>query len=258
MIVLFVWYNTPSNLIGILTMRLEEPSESEIAELKADLVDHIFSFEDLMLISLAPYFKETPLKLNILYRDEQQVRFIILFRVPKRVKTMEARFDILTDSVHLSVNKSNVDLVNMNNHYQTVLHSVKKLTFDYRLCAEFNIGRRAANIENLERFLMQTTYVELPNFTKKESPVSVIKTRLDLKSDASLTLLTVYDNTTKKADTSLEYRRYKKNRYIDIDVKLKPSLYDTFEGLAFRLFFNQHYSIHKTERTIDFVRMIRF
>ena len=120
MIVLFVWYNTPLNLIGILTMRLEEPSESEIAELKADLVDHIFSFEDLMLISLAPYFKETPLKLNILYRDEQQVRFIILFRVPKRVKTMEARFDILTDSVHLSVNKSNVDLVNMNNHYQTV------------------------------------------------------------------------------------------------------------------------------------------
>lgn len=216
-------------------------------------------FKSWVLPALVPYFKETPLELNMLYMNDNSFRFILVFRVPKKIKTLEATFDIQTDSINFSLNKSNVILLHLEDDYQSLLSSVKQLTSDYRLCSEFNLGKRSATMSSLEKFLRQTTFVTFPNFSKDNKSTSIMKTRLDLKSGASLTLQTIYNHKTKKSDTSLAYSRHKKRSFhIDIPVRLKTSLYETFESLAFKLYFKGLYDVSKTSRNIDFVKMVRF
>lgn len=216
-------------------------------------------FKSWMLPALVPYFKETPLELNILYMDDNNFRFIIVFRVPKKVKTLEACFNIQTDSIDFSLNKSNVTLLHFENDYQSLLDAVNRVTSDYRLCSEFNLGNRAATMSSLEKFLRQTTFVSFPHFNKSEKPTSIMETRLDLKSGASLTLQTIYNHKTKESDISLSYSRHKKRSFhIDIAVMLKTSLYETFENLAFKLYFKSLYDVSNTPRNIDFVKMVRF
>lgn len=216
-------------------------------------------FKTMILPLLVPYFKETPVKINILYMNSNSYRFMIVFKVANKTQTMDAIFNIDTDSIDFSLNKTNVTLLHLEDYYQPFLASVKRLAGDYRLCSEFNLGRRANTMIQLERFLMQTTDVSFLQITKQEKAMAVIQTRLDLKTGASINLKTLYCNHTKQTESSIEYSRHKKrNVYISISLNLKSSLYETFEDLAFKLFFNRMYSVSFSPRNVEFVKMARF
>lgn len=234
-----------------------EPSERDRYCEFLKLREHNFTTKTLPL--LVPYFKHKPLKINMLYMDSNSYRFIIVFKIGKKIKTMEATFNIDTDSIDFSLNKTNVTLLHLENYYQPLLEDVQRVAGDYRLCSEFNLGRRANTMLQLERFLMQTTDVSFPQITTQEKAIAVIQTRLDLKTGASINLKTIYCNQTKQTESSMEYSRHKKRSiYVSMAVNIKASLYDTFEQLAFKLFFNHLYSLSFSPRNAEFVKMDRF
>lgn len=217
------------------------------------------NFKTMILPLLAPYFKYNPLKINMLYMDSKSYRFIIVFEIGKKTKTMEATFNIDTDSINFSLNKNNVILLHLEDYYQPLLEAVQRLAGDYRLCSEFDLGRRANTMLQLERFLMQTTDVSFPQISKQQESIAVIESRLDLKTGASINLKTTYCNQTKQTESLIEYSRHKKRSiYISVGITIKSPLYDTFERLAFKLFFNRIYSLSFSPRNAEFVKMDRF
>lgn len=216
-------------------------------------------FTTMIFPLLAPYFKDVPLKVNMLNMNSNSYRFMIVFEIGKKTKTMDAIFNIDTDSIDFSLNKSNVTLLHLEDYYKQLLEAVQRLAGDYRLCSEFDLGRRANTMLQLERFLMQTTDVSFPEISKQEKSIAVIESRLDLKTGASINLKTIYCNETNQTKSSMEYSRHKKRSvYVSMSMKLKSSLYDSFEQLAFKLFFNRLYSLSFSERNAEFVKMCRF
>lgn len=216
-------------------------------------------FKTMILPLLVPYFKQTPLKINILSMNSNSYRFIIVFKVANKTQTMDAIFNIDTDSIDFSLNKTNVTLLHLEDYYQPFLAAVQRIAGDYRLCSEFDLGRRANTMIQLERFLMQTTVVSFPLITNQEKSIAVIQTRLDLKTGASINLKTIYCNHTKQTESLIEYSRHKKRSvYISISVIPKLSLYETFERMAFKLFFSRIYSVSFSPRNVEFVKMARF